>query len=778
MAGAEAPLIHPSDDLTTHGVIVGMTGSGKTGLGIDLIEEALLDGIPCLVIDPKGDMGNLLLTFPALRPEDFRPWIDPAVEREGTTVEQAAEEAAQAWSEGLSGHGIDPDRIRRLKEGAAFTIYTPGSAAGVGLDVMGSLTRPALDWESDAEVIRDEIQSLVSSLLLLAGIESDPVSGPEHILLSTIIETVWRQGTDLDLATLVGLVPKPPFRKMGVFDVDAFIPAKQRTALAMRLNGLLASPSFASWLEGAPLAIEGMLGGDGKPKAAIVYLSHLTDDERQFFVTLLLSKLVTWIRSQAGTSRLRALVYMDEVFGFAPPTANPPSKKPILTILKQARAHGVGMVLSTQNPVDLDYKAMSNAGSWMVGRLQTENDKKRVLEGLQSASGTVDVAAFDRLISDLEKRTFVLHTTKPGEPVVFTTRWAMSYLAGPLTRDQVSALMGDSKKATPSDPGSPPPPPATPRAEAPVASEETVPVAPSPPVGIGVGFLDPAASWAPRVGAVATGRQMRPAAAATVNLHYDDTAAGVDHRETFEAVILPLAVPVEADAVQVVDHDPRDFVAEPPPSAGFELTEARLDTKAFWTALERDLRRHLVASRPAKVLRHPRLKLYSRIGEPEDEFRQRCLAAAEDAADAAMAKLKLRFAARIDRVRDQITAAEARKEQAEQGASAEQQEELLSGAGDLLGALLGGRSSANPLSRVASRRSQTQRAQAKAETASRQLGTKQQELAALEDELADEIGAITAEYEGMSEQVEETRIGLEADDIDLVELKLVWIPVA
>jgi hypothetical protein len=371
----DEPVVYDANDLTTHGVIVGMTGSGKTGLGIDLIEEALLNGIPCLVIDPKGDMGNLALNFPDLAPSDFEPWLDASTaDREAKTVPDLAASVADTWKSGLARHEIDPERMRRLRDSADITMYTPGSAAGVGMNVLGSLRAPSLDWATWSEVIREEISAFVSSLLILAGIDSDPVSGPEHILLATIIEQFWKEGKDLDLPALVGQVPKPPFRKMGVFDIDTFFPEKDRMSLALELNGLLASPSFASWMEGEPLEIEGLIGGD-RPKAAIVYLSHLTDEERQFVVTLLLGKTVTWIRSQPGTSQLRALIYMDEVFGFAPPTKEPPSKKPILTILKQARAHGVGMVLSTQNPVDLDYKAMSNAGTWMVGRLQTENER-------------------------------------------------------------------------------------------------------------------------------------------------------------------------------------------------------------------------------------------------------------------------------------------------------------------------------------------------------------------------------------------------------------------
>jgi hypothetical protein len=366
-----------SSDLTTHGVIVGMTGSGKTGLGVVLLEEALLAGIPTLILDPKGDLGNLLLTFPDLRPEDFAPWVeggDPA-------------DVAGQWKEGLAGWGIEPARIAALREAAEFTIYTPGSTSGVPLNVIGSLRRPAEG--SDAETVGDEIEGLVSGLLGMVGVDSDPLAGREHILLTNLIDHAWAAGTDLDLATLVTQVQDPPLRKLGVYEIDSFFPAKDRTKLAMTLNGLLASRAFAAWAEGPDLDLDALLRSqDGaKPACAIVSLAHLSDEERQFVVSLLLGKLITWMRRQPGTDKLRVLVYFDEVMGFVPPTAAPPAKRPILTLFKQARAFGVGMVLATQNPVDVDYKGLSNAGTWMIGRLQTEQDKARLLDGLTSAGG-------------------------------------------------------------------------------------------------------------------------------------------------------------------------------------------------------------------------------------------------------------------------------------------------------------------------------------------------------------------------------------------------------
>ncbi|MGH3012635.1 MAG: ATP-binding protein, partial [Gaiellaceae bacterium] len=445
------PLVVESGDLTTHGVIVGMTGSGKTGLGIVLLEEALTSGIPALILDPKGDMGNLLLTFPDLAPENFRPWVNEDDARSaGLSADNYAAKVAADWKAGLESHGIGPERIAALREAAELAVYTPGSQAGLPVNIVGSLQAPTLSWETEAETLRDEIEGTVMSLLGLVGIQADPLASREFVLLSNLVETAWRAGQSLDLGTLIGQVQTPPLRKLGVFDLDTFFPPKDRTELAMKLNSLVASPSFAAWGEGQPLDPGTLLRTpEGKPRGAIVYLAHLSEEERQFVVTLVLSKLVTWMRGQPGTSDLRTLVYMDEVFGFVPPTAAPPAKKPILTIFKQGRAFGVGMVLATQNPVDLDYKAMSNAGTWLVGRLQTERDKARVLEGLKSAAGGSDIDALDAAVGGLEKRQFLLVSAKSSQPALFQTRWAMSYLRGPLTRDQVAELMKGAARPAP-----------------------------------------------------------------------------------------------------------------------------------------------------------------------------------------------------------------------------------------------------------------------------------------------------------------------------------------
>jgi len=440
----ESPLHYDPADLTTHAVVVGMTGSGKTGLCISLLEEAALQGIPALMIDPKGDITNTLLHFPDLLPEDFQPWVNAdQARREGKTIEQAATETATRWREGLLEWGISSERLRALKDSAHFAVYTPGSDAGIPVSILSSLKCPPLPWQENREILREKIVGTVTALLGLVGLNDiDPVRSREHILLSNIFEKAWSSGKDLDLGELILQTQTPPFPKLGVFDVNSFFPEKDRFELAMLLNNILAAPAFQTWIEGEPLDIGSLIyARDGKPRHCVFYLAHLNDSERMFFITLLYSAVETWMRSQAGTSSLRAILYFDEIFGYLPPLSNPPSKQPMLRMLKQARAFGVGQVLVTQNPVDVDYKGLSNAGSWFIGKLQTDQDKQRLLDGLDSAmTGGLDRGQYDRLISTLGKRVFLLHNVHAKGPQLFQTRWAMNYLAGPLTRTEIPAL--------------------------------------------------------------------------------------------------------------------------------------------------------------------------------------------------------------------------------------------------------------------------------------------------------------------------------------------------
>ena len=447
-------ILYDSKDLVTHAVCVGMTGSGKTGLCIDLLEEAALDGVPAIAIDPKGDLTNLMLTFPELRPEDFRPWINEDDARaKSLSPDEYAAQQAKLWRDGLASWGEDGERIRRLKDAADFAIYTPGSNAGIPVSIIASFAAPAQGVREDSELLRDRVTTTASSVLGLLGIAADPIQSREHILIANLLTKAWSAGEGLDLGALITQIQKPPMATVGALDLETFYPAKERAQLGVKINNLLASPGFNAWLEGVPLDAGQLLRSEnGKPRVAIVSIAHLSEAERMFFVSLLLNQVLDWARSQSGTTSLRAVLYMDEIFGYFPPVAEPPSKRPLLTLLKQARAFGLGIVLATQNPVDLDYKGLANAGTWFLGRLQTERDKARVLEGLESASAAAhaqfDKSEIDNLLSGLSQRIFLMHNVHEEAPVVFESRWAMSYLRGPLTRDQIKRLMDGKRPAT------------------------------------------------------------------------------------------------------------------------------------------------------------------------------------------------------------------------------------------------------------------------------------------------------------------------------------------
>ncbi len=771
-------LVLDPDDLTTHAVIVGMTGSGKTGLGIVLLEEALASGVPALILDPKGDMGNLALTFPDLSAASFRPWIDEAAARDaGVSPDEFAEQAAARWKEGLAGAGIGPERIAALREAADVRLYTPGSEAGIPLNVIGSLDAPPLSWEDDQETIRDEIEGTVSSLLGLVGIAADPLGSREHVLLSNLLEHNWRAGRDLDLATLIGQIQKPPLRKLGVFDVDAFLPPQSRGELAVKLNALIASPSFAAWGRGPALSPETLLtSADGRPQAAVVYLAHLSDQERQLVVTLILSRLITWMHGQSGTSDLRALVYLDEIYGFAPPTAAPPSKKPILTLLKRARAFGIGMVIATQNPVDLDYKAMSNAGSWFIGRLQTERDKERVLEGLRSAAGGVDVSALDRAIGGLEQRQFLLQSAHRDKPELFSTRWAMSYLRGPLTKEQIETLTPDA----PPDEGE-----SVESTQSPALAEDESAVAPEVAEGVPVRYLDPAAPWASAVGAVAGASRLQPFLAARVSLRFDDTTADLDTTQEWEALYGPIAAELDLDNETAVDFDERDFDTDPPSDAAYVLPTAPLHDSKFFNSAAKEIQRRLADTKSLELLRIRELDLWSRPGETREQFESRADEAAKAGADEETAKIRDRLEAKRDRLDRALETARRRVEEAEVEQRSRKSTELLSGLGSVLGVLLGGKADTRTIGRAgramggaASRRGMTTRAGERKRSAEDRVESAEQELEELEQELLDEVAEIDEDWAAKADAIEVVPIRLEATDVRVLETTLLWVPTA
>lgn len=763
-------------------------------------------------------MGNLLLNFPDFLPADFEPWVDPGeAERKGMAVGELAATAASKWQSGLERSGIDGDRMRQVRDGAEIRLITPGSTSGIPLDLVGDLSAPEASWEEESELLRDEIEGLVSGILVLAGLDVDPLTSREHILLSNLIEHAWRGGVKLDLPTLIGWVHTPPIRKLGVFDVDTFYPERERMALAMRLNGLVASPSFAEWMKGEPLDIERLLWTpDGRPRASILYLSHLSERERLFVVARVLAKLVTWMRTQPGTSELRALLYADEVAGFAPPTAEPPTKRSILTLYKQARAHGLGVVLSTQNPVDLDYKIMSNAGTWMVGRLQTERDKARILEGLRSASGEIDVKEWDARIGQLQKREFLVRQTGTAIPSTFSTRWAMSFLRGPLARPEVIRLrksVASSAAPTseaPSDAPSAAPKDAAPaitgsagesveaaqaastvatpaeapvRAGAPARSTEPAalkadetPIAPTVADGIAVGYLDAATPWRKKLPTQDGVRELVPGIAARIELLFDDRRGDLRHEETWEAVLFPLTDPVDPSEAYIVDYDPRDFSDTPPEGATWRVTDVDLKRAASINGAASALRDFLWAKRSLDLFQNPALKLYSRPGEKQADFEARCLAAAEDHADAAAAKLRDRYEGRLETARRRLRDQQRRVEELEDQVQARRQDELMSGAGDVLSMFLGGRRRTRSLSGASRRRSRSRTSAVRADNAAEKATEHQDAIADLEHELQDELAELWAVWEAKARSIEAFEVGLEKNDVRVTDVRLFFAP--
>nr|NIR38790.1 ATP-binding protein [Actinomycetota bacterium]NIS33425.1 ATP-binding protein [Actinomycetota bacterium]NIT96885.1 ATP-binding protein [Actinomycetota bacterium]NIU20559.1 ATP-binding protein [Actinomycetota bacterium]NIU68319.1 ATP-binding protein [Actinomycetota bacterium] len=632
----------------------------------------------------------------------------------------------------------------------------------------------------DEETLREEIDGLVQGLLGLIGVDSDPLSGREHVLLANLVHHAWSAGSDLDLATLLARIQEPPMRKLGVIELDTFFPPADRTALAMKLNGLLASPAFATWGKGAPLDIAAMLGTDGdRTRAAIVSIAHLSDTERQFVVTLVLSKLVTWMRSQAGSPDLRVLVYMDEVFGFVPPTAEPPAKRPILTILKQARAFGVGMVLSTQNPVDLDYKAISNAGTWMIGRLQTERDKDRLLEGMRAAGGDADIDAIGDTIGGLGTRKFLLHTTRGGGPRTFGTRWAMSYLPGPLTRDQIGTLMADRRDAA----GTAPPAATATTTEAdPVtdlADDESA-VAPDVADTVEVAYVDPAAPWASEVGALSGGRRLVAGLAARVRLLFDETKGDLRHEAEWEAVVVLDGIDVDGGDFRPVDYDDRDLRRDPPQGAVYVLPEAKIHTKTFFHRAQKALKDHLYRNEQLTLMRNDELKLFSRVGESRDDFEGRCHRAAEDRADEEADELRREMAGKQDRIRAAIAKAEDRLRELEADSKDRKRNEVLSGAIDVIGGLLGGRRSSRSVLSGVKRASRSRRMSSNAAervaTAKNRLAERVDELEDLADALRDALQDSQDAWDTAAGDIVEYEVGLERTDISVEDLVLVWIP--
>ncbi len=659
-------LLYDPDDLTTHAVCVGMTGSGKTGLCIDLLEEAALQGIPALMIDPKGDITNALLHFPELRAEDFAPWVNPdQARREDKTIEQAAADAAALWTKGLAKWDIGPDRIQALKDAAHFAIYTPGSEAGIPVNILASLKAPGIPWDENREMLAEKISGIVMGLLGLVGLNDlDPVRSKEHILISNIFESAWSKGKDLDLTELIMQIQNPPFQKLGVLELDYFFPEKDRQELSIMLNSILAAPTFQAWIEGEPLDIEKLLfGPDGRPRHSVFYIAHLSDAERMFFVTLLYAAVETWMRKQKGSTTLRALIYFDEIFGYLPPVKNPPSKTPMLRMLKQARAFGIGQVLVTQNPVDVDYKALSNAGTWFIGKLQTEQDKNRLLDGLEGAAPGLDRKTYDKLISTLDKRVFLLHNVHEDEPVLFHTRWAMNYLTGPLTRVQIPALndLAGAGKSTPVQSASSQPN-STARPDA--VGESLTSTRPNVPAGIDEYYLPNNLSFLKAVDQAGISAPQdidyqvvyKPALIAQANIRFMKRNYNLDYDLVSTALVR------EPDQTGRVRWE--DWVADPIDLDDLEpgaRAEARfhdlmtpLSDGTKLRGLETDFKDWIYHSVTVSVRSNEELEVYAGPEVSQGDFRRLCAEAAEDALEKERKKVTSSFEKKLDTIKDRL----------------------------------------------------------------------------------------------------------------------------
>ena len=758
---ADEPLMYDSRDLTTHAVCVGMTGSGKTGLCISILEEAALDGIPSLVIDPKGDIANLMLTFPGLTAAEFQPWIDRAeAGRKGTTPEALAAKTAETWKNGLAEWGEDGDRIRRFRESVDIAIYTPGSTAGLPLSILRSFAPPPEG--SDPVATRERISAAVAGLLGLVGIAADPLKSREHILLSAIVDSAWSKGNALDLAGLIGAIQKPPFEKVGVFDVETFYPAKDRLELAMSVNNLLASPGFGVWLEGESLDIQRLLfTPEGKPRISIVSIAHLNDAERMFVVTLLANELVAWMRRQPGTAALRALFYMDEIFGYFPPTAMPPSKLPMLTLMKQARAFGLGVLLATQNPVDLDYKGLSNAGTWFIGRLQTERDQQRVIEGLMSAQAGAgfDRDALEKLMAGIAPRVFLMRNVNDDAPVLFRTRWALSWLRGPLTLPEITRLMSSRKAAEPAKP-----PAAAAAASKPAAR-------PALPAGVQEIFL----AAKPGTG----GLVYRPRVVATAELHYADKPAGVDSW-TRSAWLAPLAdgngAPEWAEATAIPNLDAVTAQGPVDGATFSELPAAALAAKNYpdWG---KALAASLYQTGAVELLMAKSLKLTSNAGETEGDFRARLAQGLREHRDREVAKLREKHATKLKSLDDRLRRAADRVEREKSQYSQRKLDTAISIGTSVLGAIFGGRSvattragsAARSAGRVFSERGDVARADDSLEALTAE---RDELLKRIEQEASD----LTSTLDPSSIALERVRISPRKSDIAIGRVAIAWEP--
>jgi hypothetical protein len=776
------PVLYDSRDLVTHALCVGMTGSGKTGLGLSIIEEAAIDGVPTIAIDPKGDLSNLLLTFPRLAPEDFRPWIDEdEARRAGLTPDAFAAQQADAWKKGLAEWGEDGARIERLRAAAEFAIYTPGSRTGRPLSILSSFAPPSPSAtagqgppaEVDGEELADRASTTAMGVLTLAGVEAE-VRGREHTFLSSLLTASWRAGRNLDLAGLIQGLQSPPFEKVGVLDVDAFYPAKERFELMTKLNAVLASPGFDQWLDGEPLDAGRLLyGAQGKPRVSVISIAHLDDAHRMFFVSLLLNEIVAWMRRQSGTSSLRAIVYMDEIAGYFPPVANPPAKAPLLTLLKQGRAFGVGVVLATQNTVDLDYKGLGNTGTWFLGRLQTERDKARVLDGLEGAAGgSLNREEVDKALSALGKRVFLLHDVHAAGPMTFQSRWAMSYLRGPLSREQIRTL---TVKDVP---------------------ESTDGARDSATAGRGPARIKETSTGNPSSSApiLAPGVSQSFLPSAVANPHYTPMVLGIARvtfadaklkiNETRDVVALaPIGsgpVPVDWENAEVLDLAPSELESSPAEGATFDPLPKPAAAAKSYAGWQKSFAAWIARSQTLDLHRHADLKLTSSAGESERDFLIRAQGAQREARDAEVDLVRRKFAEKRARAEEKLRKAEQGVSREQEQASAAKVQTAVSIGATLMGALLGRKTfSAGNLGRATTAVRGVGRAsqqQDEVKRAQENVDVARKALEDLDATIEEDTRAIAARYDSAAAAVDTVSLAPKRGQILVQSVALGWKP--
>lgn len=781
-------VLYDSKDLTTHAVCVGMTGSGKTGLCLSLLEEAAIDGIPVIAIDPKGDLGNLMLTFPGLQPADFEPWIDPAqATRKGKTVSEYASSVSELWANGLNSWGQDGKRIQRLRDSAEFSIYTPGSSAGLSLSIIKSFSVPPTEVMEDSDALRDKIASSAASLLGLLGINGDPITSREHILLSNIFESNWKSGKSLALADLIMQIQKPPFDRVGVLDLETFYSEKDRRGLSMMVNNLLASPTFAGWMDGDALDVQKLMyTSEGKPRVSILSIAHLSDSERMFFVTLLLNEVLGWMRSQAGTSSLRAILYMDEVFGYFPPTANPPSKTPMLTLLKQARAFGLGVVLATQNPVDLDYKGLSNTGTWFLGRLQTERDKMRVLEGLEGASAgsgtSFNRAAMEETLAGLGSRVFLLHNVHDDEPTIFETRWAMSYLRGPLTRNQIKILMEDRKQNLEAAKEKQQPAVNTPQQIDPVVAQKSPAIDSEKAIMMSIPS-DIQQIYLPTVSKSTENRQLvyRPRLFAVADAHFKRVSLAVDDWRT-----IALIADVSQGSNQLWRTADfwigRELATDEKPlePSRHEAPPSDLIKSKNFSSWQKKFVTHVYQQQRLVIWESKELKTISKPGETLGDFRGRLATIAREQRDIEVEKLRERYASKLATIQGRLQRAEQKVAEQAQQYRAKSMDTVVSIGSTLLGAVFGKKlgsrtnvtragSSMKSVGRAAKERGDVTRAK-------EDVHKYQKELAKLEKEFQSEIKGLEQRIDPSQIPLTSVSVSPTKSDTNVRRFAILWMP--